>query len=165
MFMSTSSVTKLQLEIGHCTKSCQSWRDQTEHSASICSWGAEICHIYSPEKWPPWLSVLICLCFILQSGDFLTVDRCKVQASRYQDDSITDTTVGVCLEIAVTVFHSISREHPSRSDFSFLTRSPFHSVPFPLLGLSCFPRKSQEGGSRQRRAENPSTVSHCGSAE
>ncbi|MEQ2222922.1 Phosphofurin acidic cluster sorting protein 1, partial [Ilyodon furcidens] len=30
------------------------------------------------------------------SGDFLTVDRCKVQGSRYQDDSITETTVGVC---------------------------------------------------------------------
>ncbi|KAI3363046.1 hypothetical protein L3Q82_011704, partial [Scortum barcoo] len=28
------------------------------------------------------------------SGDFLTVDRCKVQGARYQDDSITDTTVG-----------------------------------------------------------------------
>lgn len=34
--------------------------------------------------------------FTLQSGDFLTVDRCKVQGARYQDDSITDTTVGVC---------------------------------------------------------------------
>ncbi|XP_014914545.1 phosphofurin acidic cluster sorting protein 2-like isoform X1 [Poecilia latipinna] len=29
------------------------------------------------------------------SGDFLTVDRCKVQGSRYQDDSITETSVGV----------------------------------------------------------------------
>ncbi|KAM4591433.1 phosphofurin acidic cluster sorting protein 2 isoform 2-T2 [Odontesthes bonariensis] len=28
------------------------------------------------------------------SGDFLTVDRCKVQGGRYQDDSTTDTTVG-----------------------------------------------------------------------
>ncbi|KAG7230073.1 hypothetical protein INR49_009793 [Caranx melampygus] len=28
------------------------------------------------------------------SGDFLTVDRCKVQGARYQDDSITDTTAG-----------------------------------------------------------------------
>ncbi|CAB1424245.1 unnamed protein product [Pleuronectes platessa] len=27
------------------------------------------------------------------SGDFLTVDRCKVQGARYQDDSPTDTTV------------------------------------------------------------------------
>uniref|UniRef100_A0A8C6TH04 Phosphofurin acidic cluster sorting protein 1/2 C-terminal domain-containing protein n=1 Tax=Neogobius melanostomus TaxID=47308 RepID=A0A8C6TH04_9GOBI len=26
------------------------------------------------------------------TGDFLTVDRCKVQSSRYQDDSINDTT-------------------------------------------------------------------------
>ncbi|XP_072247403.1 phosphofurin acidic cluster sorting protein 2 isoform X2 [Leuresthes tenuis] len=29
------------------------------------------------------------------SGDFLTVDRCKVQGGRYQDDSTTDATVGV----------------------------------------------------------------------
>ncbi|XP_013768657.1 phosphofurin acidic cluster sorting protein 2-like isoform X1 [Pundamilia nyererei] len=28
------------------------------------------------------------------SGDFLTVDRCKVQGGRYQDDSVTDTTIG-----------------------------------------------------------------------
>ncbi|KAG7999962.1 Phosphofurin acidic cluster sorting protein 1 [Nibea albiflora] len=28
------------------------------------------------------------------SGEFLTVDRCKVQGARYQDDSITDTTIG-----------------------------------------------------------------------
>ncbi|XP_068581496.1 phosphofurin acidic cluster sorting protein 2 isoform X1 [Cebidichthys violaceus] len=28
------------------------------------------------------------------SGDFLTVDRCKVQGARYQDDSVTDTVVG-----------------------------------------------------------------------
>ncbi|KAM9803787.1 phosphofurin acidic cluster sorting protein 2 [Neosynchiropus ocellatus] len=28
------------------------------------------------------------------SGDFLTVERCKVQGSRYQDDSAADTTVG-----------------------------------------------------------------------
>ncbi|XP_026210213.1 phosphofurin acidic cluster sorting protein 2 isoform X2 [Anabas testudineus] len=28
------------------------------------------------------------------SGDFLTVDRCKVQVARYQDDTIADTTVG-----------------------------------------------------------------------
>eukprot|EP00064_Thunnus_orientalis_P000182 superscaffoldBa00000008_g182 len=28
------------------------------------------------------------------SGDFLTVERCKVQGARYQDDSITDTTIG-----------------------------------------------------------------------
>ncbi|XP_069001172.1 phosphofurin acidic cluster sorting protein 2 isoform X1 [Embiotoca jacksoni] len=28
------------------------------------------------------------------SGDFLTVDRCKVQGGRYQDDSVTDPTVG-----------------------------------------------------------------------
>lgn len=37
-----------------------------------------------------------CVCvFTLQTGDFLTVDRCKVQGARYQDDSKADTTVGV----------------------------------------------------------------------
>ncbi|XP_034407359.1 phosphofurin acidic cluster sorting protein 2-like [Cyclopterus lumpus] len=28
------------------------------------------------------------------AGDFLTVDRCKLQGARYQDDSVTDTIVG-----------------------------------------------------------------------
>ncbi|XP_056291099.1 phosphofurin acidic cluster sorting protein 2-like isoform X1 [Pseudoliparis swirei] len=28
------------------------------------------------------------------TGDFLTVDRCKLQGARYQDDSVTDTIVG-----------------------------------------------------------------------
>uniref|UniRef100_A0A8C6LT05 Phosphofurin acidic cluster sorting protein 2-like n=1 Tax=Nothobranchius furzeri TaxID=105023 RepID=A0A8C6LT05_NOTFU len=29
-------------------------------------------------------------------GDLLTVDRCKVQGGRFQDDSVADTTAGVC---------------------------------------------------------------------
>lgn len=36
----------------------------------------------------------VCL-FALQTGDFLTVDRCKVQGTRYQDESKADTPVGV----------------------------------------------------------------------
>ncbi|GLD56137.1 phosphofurin acidic cluster sorting protein 2-like protein [Lates japonicus] len=44
---------------------------------SMGAWGPYPIHPYNPP-----------------SGDFLTVDRCKVQGARYQDDSITDTTVG-----------------------------------------------------------------------
>lgn len=95
-----------------------------------------------------------------QSGDFLTVDRCKIQGGRYQDDSITDTTIGVCFwnNIAFSFFFSFffllnTLEHPF---LTFFFSNPLPSpleCPFAPMGLGCFSGKKKRGeGSMQGQA-------------
>lgn len=124
------------------------------------------------------------VCFTPQSGDFLTVDRCKVQGGRYQDDSVTDTTIGVCFWNSHTFFCFVffipllsfflsfffflllnTLEHPF---LTFFFSNPLPSpleCPFAPVGLSCFPGKRKEGRERARACKLNSIVLHYGSAE
>lgn len=122
------------------------------------------------------------VCFTPQSGDFLTVDRCKVQGGRYQDDSVTDTTIGVCFCNSHTFFFVLfflspvfpssffffllnTLEHPF---LTFFFSNPLPSpleCPFAPVGLSCFPGKRKEGRERARAGKLNSIVIHYGSAE
>ena len=102
----------------------------------------------------------VCVCvFPLQSGDFLTVDRCKVQGARYQDDSPTDTTVVVCFWNNTSFLFSSAKSPLSIpfSNLSFLTPCPVHLSARSSHGsLLFFQEKPQrEGACKGEHTKQP----------
>lgn len=93
--------------------------------------------------------MFVCV-FISQSGEFLTVDRCKVQGARYQDDSITDTTIGVCFWNNIScIWHFFSQLKLPRGslsqNFSFLTPLPSPLECLSSCGSQLFSKRRKRG--------------------